>query len=413
MESLKNKKQKIAILSGHFMPEVGYQEVYLARSYAKSGNEVRVFTSNIVSPSSNKVLAKKYEAGFENDRKYDYSLIRLKSSFHFRSIVLCRGLHKHIESFQPDVLIIIGLAKLFPLSLLKKKLNCKYITVFGENKAYRFREGFLNMTKSMILDFGFNVLKRRYYKRSIDKSDLIVLNVPETEDFFKKFLKKDLLKKFDRKKFNFHLGFDNEEFYFDIETRKRIRKELAIPDNGVVIISVTKVTRNKKIEKVIDGIIDLINKGNDIYYLLIGLLGDNYETELRQKIADSGHSNRFYLYSFKNHNEVRNFYNASDIGIWTQAAISIQEAMGTGLKVLIPNQKSVSHLLRRDFCGWYFEEDKFEETLETAIKNINKNNNSENRFKIAGFNSSFLSYDFISERILNELDNSNENKKLN
>lgn len=389
------------------MPEVGYQEVYLARAYAKAGFEVRVFTSDIVSPSSDKIIKKNYSPGYYEDIKYNYSVVRLKSYFHFRSTVLCRGIYEKISDFNPDIIIIVGVAKLFPVSLINKKLNCKYINIFGENKEYRNREGFLNKIKSVILDTGFAIFKKRYYKKSIVVSDLIVLNVPETDDFFNKILNKKLLNIFNRKKYNLNLGYDSEEFYFDRDSRNRIRQELGATEKDFIIISTTKVTRNKKIDKIIDNLTKLINKGYNIYYIVIGLLGDNYEDELRQKIIESGYGDRFKLFRFKNHNEIRNFYCASDIGLWTQAAISIQEAMGTGLKVLLPDKKSVSHLIKSDKCGWYYKENEFTEAMETAIKFISSDTEYlNNRFDLAVYNSSFLSYDFISKKFLDRLNES-------
>jgi hypothetical protein len=78
--------------------------------------------------------------------------------------------------------------------------------------------------------------------------------------------------------------------------------------------------------------------------------------------------------------------------------------MGTGLKVLIPNQRSVSHLLKRDICGWYFDENEFMLKLEIAINQISKDKDYLNkRVDLAEFNSSFLSYDFIAKKMIDRL----------
>jgi len=36
---------RIGIVSAHYMPEIGYQEVHLAKAYARLGHTVKVFTS--------------------------------------------------------------------------------------------------------------------------------------------------------------------------------------------------------------------------------------------------------------------------------------------------------------------------------------------------------------------------------
>ncbi len=54
---------RIAIATGHFMPEIGYQEVYLARAYSRLGHEVKVFTSTLISPTGKNVLKGNYKDG--------------------------------------------------------------------------------------------------------------------------------------------------------------------------------------------------------------------------------------------------------------------------------------------------------------------------------------------------------------
>ncbi len=58
------------------------------------------------------------------------------------------------------------------------------------------------------------------------------------------------------------------------------------------------------------------------------------------------------------HKEINAYLNAADIGVWPrQPAVSIQEAMGTGIFVVLPRTNEVSHLLREG-SGQYFESTK-------------------------------------------------------
>ena len=72
---------KIAVVSGHFMPEIGYQEVYLSRALAKKNHEVRVFSSTAVSPTGAKIRQEPYKEGLTNDAEYGYELLRLNPQF--------------------------------------------------------------------------------------------------------------------------------------------------------------------------------------------------------------------------------------------------------------------------------------------------------------------------------------------
>ena len=63
---------KIAIVSGHFMPDVGYQEVYLARALSRLGHQVRIITSNKPSPSVKHLRKSYYRAGLSNYKEQNY-----------------------------------------------------------------------------------------------------------------------------------------------------------------------------------------------------------------------------------------------------------------------------------------------------------------------------------------------------
>src|SRR4030043_1917344 len=114
---------RIAIVSGHFMTELGYQEVYLARAYSRLGHSVRVFTSTSISPSGKNIILDEYKPGLDKDAKYGFEILRLKTTFRLMSNVFAFGLRKSVVIFQPDMIIIIGLAKMFPSALLTEKVN--------------------------------------------------------------------------------------------------------------------------------------------------------------------------------------------------------------------------------------------------------------------------------------------------
>ena len=62
---------KIAIISGHFMPDVGYQEVYLARAFSRLGHQVQVITSNKPSPSAKNIKKSDYAIGLVKDKNFN------------------------------------------------------------------------------------------------------------------------------------------------------------------------------------------------------------------------------------------------------------------------------------------------------------------------------------------------------
>ena len=98
---------RIAIVCGHFMPEVGYVEVQMAKALSRLGHDVHVFTSNLLSPSVKAKLEPTpcYSLGTSEYRKIQVT--RFKAHFSLGQMVKCRGLEEGVHQFQPDVILII------------------------------------------------------------------------------------------------------------------------------------------------------------------------------------------------------------------------------------------------------------------------------------------------------------------
>src|SRR5450631_522027 len=109
---------KIAIVCGHFMPEIGYQEVYLTKAFAKAGHDVTVFASTEISPSGKKIINAPYKEGVVTDKRYGFKIRRLKTKSSLNSKVVSHDLKKYVKDFSPDVIILLAIAKLFPMPIL-------------------------------------------------------------------------------------------------------------------------------------------------------------------------------------------------------------------------------------------------------------------------------------------------------
>lgn len=399
------KSKKIAIVCGHFMPEIGYQETYLARAYSRLDYKVRVFSSTAISPTGKKILKEDYETGLTVEPKYGYEVERLPISINLNSKIIANGLAETVKTYQPDYIVIIALAKLFPIKVLSTKYDgAKKIAVFGDAGEYLDRSTASKRFKALFHEVISKNLKKQLYTRAVKECDRIILNLSETESFFRELLTPSATKVFEKKKKNLTLGFDPDNFYFDENERKEIRKELNIPEKDIVVITSTRVNRQKRLEEVITRISQMKDAGSNVRYIIIGFLGDDYEKELKAFIKKQKHPEIFYCLGFLDHETIRKYYNASDLGLWLKAAISIQEAMGTGLKVILENKEVVSHLLTHGVNGWYYEKGKLTDGLKDAINSslINPSTIQE-RKKIVDLNSNWLSYDTIAKKIIDDL----------
>ena len=129
----------------------------------------------------------------------------------------------------------------------------------------------------------------------------------------------------------------------------------------------------------------------------------NFRNELRNYIKSTDSSRIIVPLNILNHDEIRELYCGSDIGLWQKATISIQEGMGTGLPVIIENQPIVTHLIKNGYNGWSFDENNLTDIIESAVLDMigkNQELRSSWRSELAGFNAARLSYDKITEKII-------------
>ena len=104
---------------------------------------------------------------------------------------------------------------------------------------------------------------------------------------------------------------------------------------------------------------------------------------------------------------MRELFSACDLGFWPQAAITIQQAMGTGLPVVLRNRPSVGHLVASGRNGWYVQpHETLAQAMATAIEHLRIPTSGERlsqRRARADFNLSCLSYDEIALEMLQGL----------
>ncbi|MBM4196805.1 MAG: glycosyltransferase family 4 protein [Gammaproteobacteria bacterium] len=396
---------KLAIVTGHFSPEVGYQEVCLARAYARLGHEVHVFTSTAVSPNTRGVVKQDYAPGTARDERYGYRVTRLPYRLSFGVNVVSPGLRAAVLAFRPDITIIIGLAKLFPAALLcdELRLHSRLIALFGDAREYAQRGSLAARVRTFLQQLLFIAMKRRLYRRAVRFCDRLVLNHAETLDLYLEQLRPRDRARFDEIVLPLTLGFDPDEFFFDTKDRDATRTKFRIAPQDVVLVTATRVMRGKGLEGIITRVSALARAGLPIRYLIVGFLEDAYAGELRALIAAQPDPGRFIGLPFQDHEAIRRIYCAGDVGIWIKAAISIQEAMGTGLPVVLEDKPVVRHLVRDGENGWFFRPGGLEVRIGDAagaLVAMPPEQRSAARITRAESNRQMLSYDMIAARIV-------------
>tara|TARA_Y100000589_G_scaffold110243_1_gene104797 strand:- start:54517 stop:55662 length:1146 start_codon:yes stop_codon:yes gene_type:complete len=379
-----NSSQKIALVCGHFIPNLGYIEVYLAKKMAQQNFDVCVFTSN-------KIPAYVSTVADLNIEENAYQVKRLPAQFSKGQMVWSNNLTAEIKKFNPDKIIVIGVGKLFPYPVYKKFKHKEIITLFGDNvHNYNLKSGGMVVRfKQKILD----KIKNKVYRKALKISNKLIGYTPETEDL--------LLARFPefkaeiQQKYRFvSLGFDDEIYYLNNSLREKTRNELAIDQNTLVGITVTRFNKNKQIEKIVD-FVGKLNQYQPVKYILLGAANDAYSKQIEQLIEKKKLQETIILLPFeKDKSKINALYNAADFGIWTQPAISVIEAKGTGLPVFLPREKSMQHLTLDNTGLFYTELDNI--FAQKCLQFMTE----ANRKQIANKNQ-WLNYREIVQQILN------------
>lgn len=322
---------KITIVCGHFIPSLGYLEVHLARAFAQLGHETSVITSTAIP-----AYVGNLNSGFGEDPE-GVEVIRLKPKFSLGQIVIARGIKKELNRLNPDLAIVIGLGKAFPKPVFDT--NFPIVSLFGDN-AHSYSNGSL---KTKLL---FSFFKKSTYQKAIDNSKRLIAYTPESFEAAAKILdaKRAAIL---RKQTDFiSLGFWPEDFYFSSDLRKAKRDELHFSESDKVIITATRLVPDKKLEEAIP----LFEKSpNHLKWLLVGSAGDTYSKELEAELGKRLGNDRFKILGYADKSNLNALYNAADLALYTVPAISIFEAVGTGLSVVLPDEKSLSHIAEAGF----------------------------------------------------------------
>lgn len=396
--------KRVALVCGHFSPEIGYQEVDLAAAFTRLGAEVRVITSTRPSKNARAVVSGDYRPGLA--RPDGYEVVRLTPRFTVGPNVLGCNVLPALRDFVPDHVILVGPGKLFGVELFSSHTPpWRRIAIVQDNSEDGRSRGSARIR--FLRAAARRLVKQPVYRRVVRNADRIVLNVPETREIIGLWLGPSEREMLSRKGLELRLGFDPEKFRFNPEQRRAWRRRHGVDESEVLLVTCTRATPGKRLEDIITSISSLRGQGFPVRYVLAGLLDDGYGQMLRDHAAARRDPSAFLLLPMLGHEEMCGVFNACDLGFWPQAAITIQQAMGTGLAVVLRNKPTVSHLVVEGWNGWYLGlNETVQDVLARAIEELSARpvqQRLSRRSDCAIFNRSYLSYDRIALEMIGDL----------
>ena len=354
---------RIALVCGHFLPSMGYVEVYLAKCFQRMGHEVNVFTTAHVPAYIRHLIKEEFSTGVSTEPTHGYTITRLNTRVAVGQMVTSPGLRKEVDGWQPELCIVIGLGKLFPKKLFDGKRSYPIVTLLGDNadnhEASKAKPG---------LDTVKRKLKQQVYARAGQYSDIFFPYTPETMPLVKEMVPSRLHDRLDERTKDISLGFDPDKFSYDESLRTPTRAEYGLPAEAPVLMTATRIIPHKRLENIID-VVDRLNaEGQELHYVIIGFADDDYGQEVKDYIVGKDHADQFHCLPFQPHDKVKALYHAADLAWFPTNVISIFEALGTGLPVILPTRPGVSHIVQNGKNGWYAELDDLYPTYQQALK---------------------------------------------
>lgn len=343
-------RPRIAIVSAYFDWFSGYQEVALARALSEIA-DVTVFTSDIVNPIFSKAHRERVGTDgryTELDEDVDGITVSRFRGWEIRSMVLAVGLRRAVRGAGFDLVIQVMPGFLLPAVASTVALDCPRVVLYGDNSAmYARLPPLLARVK-----FGvFAVTKGLLYRYVNRRAAAVYGYTPETIDRLEGFAA-------GRETRVMPLVYDPEVFYVDPEERAEMRAALGLSETDALVIGVGKINRQKRFDLLVKAFEDLARTDPTIHLAILGLSRETASEDLRTLVEASRFRDRITLLDFADSHQLRRLFNAADVGVWPRMpAVTIQQAMGTGLPVVLPHNAIVSHLISNDQVGRYFSED--------------------------------------------------------
>jgi glycosyltransferase involved in cell wall biosynthesis len=391
---------KIVHLMGYFVPELGYQEYYLAKAHKQMGHDVYVIASDMLYPFPN-IEEMLKEAGIKNTsrkRKAGFDVIdeikvyRLNHILEYSDFILVKGLKQVLEKIKPDIVFAHESRQGTPALAAYYKKNGDYKLIVDQHDFYHKIPNHL-WWKKLLRFLDYFMFRKFIVNYSLKRADKIVAVTQETKNFLTK------THKINPKNVSLiPLGVDTSSFKFDNKSRVKIRKKFRIKNNDIVLVFSGTIVRRKGVEILLGALSKI--KNQNVKLIIVGSGQLDYMEELKGLAKKLDIENKTIFTGFVKKDEVRDYFSAADIGVWPgNNSVSIMEAMACKLPIVMVDLQ-LGHLVSYN-NGFKFQQHNKEE-LKTQLEKLIQNKNL--RLKLANNSVSaikkYYSYGPIAKKFL-------------
>ncbi|MBS3132147.1 glycosyltransferase family 4 protein [Candidatus Woesearchaeota archaeon] len=361
---------KIVHAVGYFVPELGYQEYYLAKKHREMGHDVHVITSDMLYPFPDIEEMLKEAGAKDTSRKRKAGLAvidgikvhRLRHFFEYSDFIACGGFKECLKKIRPDIVFSHESRQAFtlPAAFYKKKIGYRLIV---DQHDFYHKIPKHPITKKILRFLDYNIIRRPIVNYCLSKADRVVAVTQETKDFLVKShgIKPSRIKLIP-------LGVDMDFFRFNGKKREELRKKLGFRDKDTVLVFSGTIVRRKGLELLLNALAEM--KEGSVKLLIVGGGESAYISELKALAKKNGLEGRIAFTGFVDKKKVKDYFSAADVGVWPgNNSVSIIEAMACSLPIIIVDLQ-LSHLVSFGNGIKFRQNDK--EGLKDAILKIAK-----------------------------------------
>lgn len=334
----------VVLVCGYFDWFSGYQEVGLARALTRVA-QVTVVAGDRVNPlfTDNHLAAlgvrRRYRTGTSVEEGVRIVRLECRES---RSMLWARGARRAVEAAGGDVVIQVMPGQVLPAAASWSDLAGPRFVLYGDNSAmYAGLTPWLQKVKTAV----FLATKGLLYRHVNGRATSIYGYTPNTIDRLRSVSGPHSMQLLP-------LAYDGQVFTHSPEQRASWRRQHRYEPSETVVIVAGKVQRQKRADAVIQAVARLVRSGTAVRLHVVGVDDGPTGTELVRLTDELGIQDSVKFEGFLPASDLARAFNGADIGVWpSMPAITIQQAMGTGLSVVLPDNDLVAHLLDHRSLG--------------------------------------------------------------
>ncbi len=357
---------RILHITRYFQPGMGYQENGLLAAQMRLGHQVRLITSDRYHPHPDyKETVNMSDAeritGVTHREEDGLDVVRLQVVWEWKAHwwVLWRGLWRAVREFEPDIIHThCAVIASSTFQILWGNFWRRYPIVVDDHNNYFNIQPYTPAKK-----FLYTVLFRRMMRPVLMNSVGRVLAIShEVRDY----LDHELGIPPDDVTIS-TLGTKPALFFRQPEEGKRIRREMGIPEDAVVLVNAGKITRSKDNDVLLEAMGRLTPRTPNVYLIMIGGAPAELRKELDAIIAKYDLAPHIRWLNFMPNKDLPAVYSAADIGVWPgDASITYLECASCGVPLVLPDREYSRYALTNN-NGLVFERGNAEALAEALF----------------------------------------------